>query len=31
MSGRTYPATVLLTVDGETYEGCGRWLNAPES
>jgi uncharacterized membrane protein len=26
MSGRAYPATVLLTVDGETYEGCGRWL-----
>ena len=27
MSGRAYPATVLLTIDGETYEGCGRWLD----
>jgi putative lipoprotein len=26
MNGRAYPATVLLTIDGETYEGCGRWL-----
>jgi uncharacterized membrane protein len=26
MSGRAYPATVLLMIDGETYEGCGRWL-----
>jgi uncharacterized membrane protein len=26
MSGRAYPASVLLTVDGETYKGCGRWL-----
>ncbi|MBK1695887.1 MliC family protein [Rhodovibrio salinarum] len=29
MNGRAYPASVLLTVDGETYEGCGRWLRMP--
>jgi putative lipoprotein len=26
MSGHAYPATVLLTIDGETFEGCGRRL-----
>lgn len=26
MSGAPYPATVEVTLDGETYRGCGRWL-----
>ncbi|WP_200342790.1 MliC family protein [Rhodovibrio sodomensis] len=28
MNGWAYPATVLLTIDGETFEGCGRWLQS---
>ncbi|HSJ06194.1 MAG TPA: MliC family protein [Longimicrobiales bacterium] len=28
MSGERFPATVTVTVDGDAYHGCGRWLGS---